>query len=78
MSELVKEVEQLESLLTARGWSPVPERTYGRKGKTIAAPSDGSAPLCPEHNAQMASSRYGGFYCTRRDDAGNYCKHKAK
>lgn len=79
MSKLVDELEQLEQVLTARGWQPVAERGSGRKGPpAIAAPADGSAPTCPAHQVKMRPSSYGGWYCTRKDDAGNYCKHKAR
>ncbi len=79
--ELLKEIEVLEKALLSKGFQPVEEpQKGGRKGKSnyVEAPTDGSAPRCPVHNAPMKASQYGGYYCSRKDEAGNYCSYKAK
>ena len=38
----------------------------------------GQAPMCPTHNQPMAVSQYGGWYCKRKDQNGDYCKQKVR
>ncbi len=82
VSALLKELETIEAYLTSNGWEPVeePQRGGKRKSKSnyVEAPTNGTAPRCPQHQAPMKASQYGGFYCTRKDEAGNYCSYKAK
>lgn len=74
---LFRRVQSMVGYLEHSGYTPPPQRG-GRSKKTyVQAPADGGAPLCPVHNAPMKASQYGGWYCSRKDDAGNYCSHKS-
>jgi hypothetical protein len=36
------------------------------------------APLCPAHNTPMkASQKPGTYFCSKKNDDGSYCRHKA-
>ncbi len=77
---LLKEIEQIEKVLLSKGWEPVEEKGGKSRGKSnyVEAPTDGSAPLCPVHNAPMSVSQYGGYYCTKKTPDGEYCSYKSR
>jgi hypothetical protein len=35
------------------------------------------APLCPVHKTVMQVSKFGGYYCPRKNADGSHCKHQA-
>ncbi len=78
--KLIEKVEKAIDVLEGLGATPASSKRGGRKSKSqyIEAPTDGSAPRCPVHNAPMKASNYGGNYCSRKDEAGNYCSYKSK
>jgi len=57
--------------------------SIGAEPPTTARPEPtkpAGAPTCPAHpgrKMKASTARPGTFYCTAKDDAGEYCRHKA-
>jgi hypothetical protein len=66
--------------LDKRGAQPMPRRGGGKpKGPPPQqAPADGSAPICRIHGRPMKQSQYGGWFCSQKDEQGQYCPQKAR
>ncbi|MEN9934327.1 MAG: hypothetical protein RLZZ387_906 [Chloroflexota bacterium] len=81
----VAEVEKLITSLAERdGWgvaspsAPTPKAQHSRAPEVTRWGADGS-PMCPAHGSPMkeSSKAPGTWYCTKKDDAGEYCRCRA-
>ncbi len=77
---LMVRLQKMVGWLQQQGIAPVTNSKGGRKSKSqyVEVPANGAPPVCPQHQAPMKASQYGGYYCTRKDEKGEYCSYKAK
>lgn len=79
---LLKKFDPVIDELERMGAKPAIPKSYGGGGRkpsgpVASIPTDGSAPLCPTHNKPMRMKDWG-WACGVRDEAGNWCKAKAR